>query len=113
MAALDEPAEEAEDPAADGGDTDVERQDGAATAREAHAQELLSDDQINQVGQGAMQCSACFCQPKTKVFLHAKASATTRPTRWGEQHRSNQQVFCLSLPAQRRPDQPGGAGAPQ
>ena len=58
MAALDEPAEEAEDSAADGADADVERQDGAATAREAHAQELLSDDQINQVGRGDMQFPA-------------------------------------------------------
>ena len=67
MAALDEPAEEAEDSAADGGDTDVERQDGAATAREAHAQELLSNDQINQVGRRAMQVSCLL------LFVPAQA----------------------------------------
>ena len=88
MAALDEPAEEAEDSAADGGDTDVERQDGAATAREAHAQELLSDDQINQVGRGAPQQAA-------SVLLASASSAKTRSTRWGEQHRSSQAGVLL------------------
>lgn len=76
MAALDEPADEAEDSAVDGGDNDVERQDGAATARKAHAQELLSDDQINQVGRGAPQQTGSVplvsASPNTKCPLHAK-----------------------------------------